>query len=258
MAEQAALHVQAFAKDFAQSGDESLDRFIEHHPSSDYYAKLCLAKLLVIAESRALASNALTTDWYAYVFRQWVRPLLGGSPHKCTFITFNYDRTIEAAFATMCSVVFNMPLSTARNVLAKIGIEHVYGSLGNELCPNDSQRRFHTSTSGPAMHEAAKGFRLIPQERSEDRLAAIRSRLWRASRIVCLGFAYDRVNMHRIGIDVSYPEWADCKASVAGTAYGLSDVAKRAAVRQAGRDIEFGGKEDRCLPFIENHIDPPL
>src|SRR5689334_844272 len=95
-------HQKEFAEVLYRASPPSIDELLEHRPEYLSTGKLLIAYFLIPCENPVLlAADGHRRTWYDYLFDTigWV-PLLGAlASHKLAVITFNYDRSLEAALA---------------------------------------------------------------------------------------------------------------------------------------------------------------
>jgi hypothetical protein len=124
------------------------------------------------------------------------------SRNSVKFITFNYDRSLEFFLHQATKHSFNVGDTDAFNVWSKIGILHLYGSLGNLDSRNPPGFRAYSPDYTPeSLRLAAKGIKIIPESRDDDKdFQTAGDWFWRADEIVFLGFGFDPLNVKRLGL----------------------------------------------------------
>lgn len=177
-----------------------------------------------------------------------------------SFITFNYDRSVEAYLSMALQARYHKSEADVADMLSTIPIVHVHGHLGilpwqkyaaerNKVhygldnCPlvktNDPVREYDSTVNPAMIREAAKGIKIIFEDMDETpEFCYARKLIQRAEIIYFLGFGYNRTNMRRLGIS------ADKRQPTAeGTGLGLTPVEAtavfnqyRVAVREVNHD----------------------
>lgn len=124
------------------------------------------------------------------------------------FVTFNYDRSLEFFFHEAIKLSFNLDDKQAFGVWSKLGILHVYGSLGT-LNAQSPFRPYDWNVTKESLVLAAKEIKVIPDSRDDDKdFQRASNWLSRATEIVFLGFGFDSLSVRRLNLDGAL-EW--CK-----------------------------------------------
>jgi hypothetical protein len=112
--------------------------------------------------------------------------------NNATFVTFNYDRTLEHFFYHRLLYTYDIKPAEALEKLKEIPIIHVYGSLGN----------FHDSIlakqsfTPPEIQAAATSIRLMYDDRREHpEIEKAKAAISGASIVCFLGFSFDPDNL---------------------------------------------------------------
>jgi hypothetical protein len=130
-----------------------------------------------------------------------------------SFVTFNYDRTLEYFFATRFANTYRVDIAKAWEAAKRIPIVHVYGSVG-EFSPSLHHRPIPSSAPGPfepprapgsgpftpmEIRQAAESIRLMYEDRNNQSGIAEAKELIKAAQCVCfLGFGFDPDNIDRL------------------------------------------------------------
>ena len=145
--------------------------------------------------------------WYRHLVDKMDAPWAELKNNNVSFVTFNYDRSLERFLEITWSHRYKKPLNDVRDMIASFKIIHVYGSLGSldERAANHVpygafiHRRDPNSIRQFTMRAAA-GIKVIPEARDEsDEFRAARMLMSAASRVIFLGFAFDKTNVKRLG-----------------------------------------------------------
>ena len=109
--------------------------------------------------------------------------------NRISFITFNYDRFLESWLFNCIKHSFTLPDEKALDVLSRIPIYHIYGTLG-EFKNVAARSPFDWA-------HASKGIRTIfeTEEHDQTLLAKAKDHLSRAQRIGLLGFGFHSQNI---------------------------------------------------------------
>src|SRR6185503_18817651 len=122
--------LQAFASAPAQSRLPSVDLFLEHRPEFMTLGKQSIAAILVPLEDEARLRGPQEMTWFDYLLNEMMteRDAFGSNP--ATFITFNYDRSLEQLFYSSLTNCFGLNGSEWARIMADIRIVHLHGQLG--------------------------------------------------------------------------------------------------------------------------------
>ena len=118
----------------ADSRLSSVDEFLETNKSGPSYlpiAKAAIAQVLLPRETPANLRNQ--PDWCGDLYQRLADAASGAAylhEHKISFVTFNYDRSLEEFLYGGLSNSLGVGGSEVAARLAEIPIIHMYGSLG--------------------------------------------------------------------------------------------------------------------------------
>jgi hypothetical protein len=196
-------------------------------------------------------------DWMSFLFKTMISGCHDSvddflEKNQVSFVTFNYDRTLEDFLTTRIAHTYNLSPTDAWKKADKLKIVHVYGSLGefnpmviDTLRPQDVRDPLSTS----AVKSAAESIRLMYAEREGDNSEVAYAKLLiQGATCVCfLGFGFDADNIAKLQLN-----------QVCG---GKPDVF---ATRKGEKDGDWSRIEARMLPvrlyplagpFLEKGID---
>ncbi len=223
----------------------SIDRWLAGKPEKDLIiGRYLIARALMELEDEGAFRRAYLAgrDWYADL---WDR-LYSGSLEKLagnqvTFITFNYDRSLEQALMIkMQNTTLKSPEECADMIALHIPIIHVHGQLGRlpwqthsewrELTP----RPYETKCDLKTVFKCAGNIKIIGEtDGKTPEYAQARGALKKAKRIHFLGFGYNAENLQRLHVD----HFDEPPAPPAGTYFGLGEWARQ---QLAGVQNPFG------------------
>jgi hypothetical protein len=199
---------QAFQKRLTNSQAPSVDTFLGRDSKGTFeqVGKLAIAETLLHCESYSrLFRDKTDDDWYPFVFNTMlakIRRLEEVRHLPLSFVTFNYDRSLEQFIYVY--LTSNFPDSTPEEVatvVADIPIVHVYGWLG----PLDWQEPFgrpygeQATLDSVLMANAAKRIAILHQSKDDSpEFATARELFETAHSIWLLGFGYHPENMSRL------------------------------------------------------------
>lgn len=196
-----------FKSAFQEAGDLSIDAFLGANPDFMEIGKLAIAACLLPKEHLGeLFPIDLPADhWYGYLAERLPSDPENLIDQNIAFVTFNYDRSLEAYFLTRWKNRHGLPEERAWELVRQLRIVHVYGQLGTlgvvphqreDCVPYGGGRNL-----GRSIGIAARGLKLIDDERHDESLEFLTARTWIAEAEVLgfLGFAFDKTNVNRLG-----------------------------------------------------------
>ncbi len=188
-----------------------IDQYIsqqDRNRNFNKYAKHALILGLLEYEKK---SN-LIDNWLEEILTQMCADLHGIGKYKdieknnISFITFNYDRTIEQFFAQRIAQMYSIDESESALVVNNIPIHHVYGKIADLQWQNqDSFLKYgmeDNSRLGNYSWELCNNIDLIRFDRAVKELKSyksIRALLNNAERLYILGFGFDTYNLSVLG-----------------------------------------------------------
>ncbi len=125
--------VTVFNREFGESGRPSVDLFVEHRPDYLRLGKAAIALAHIPCENTNwVFPTPVEADdnWYEYILGKMDAPFDRFGENKVSFVTFNYDRSLEHFFRTALANSYRKTPAEVRAVLKKIPIVHVHGVLG--------------------------------------------------------------------------------------------------------------------------------
>lgn len=169
-------------------------------------------------------------------------------------VTFNYDRLLEYAVqVALRGIGVTMSL---QDIVSTLRIQHVYGDLAIEH-PSDGLEFVAKEVTLDEVRRAAGSLRLItaPSPRADNgAIAAMRSMVEEAQRLVFLGFGFDQENLSLLGLDQQADRRRGRKVALA-TSIGMTgreSVEVSKLVQRA--EIEFHSVD--CLELLRAHQSP--
>jgi hypothetical protein len=166
-------------------------------------------------------------DWYFYLYNRLIEGLVGKdalpdfSDDKISFITFNYDRSLEHFLYESLSNSFTEVLETeVIKRLKKLKILHVYGQVA-PLKWQDSEQGidYRPEINEPLLQKAATNIKTIYEQKESSVLNDAQKLLAQAEKIFFLGFGYAQENLDVLKL----PDRNKRPTDICGTAYGLED-----------------------------------
>ena len=200
-----------------------------------------------------------TGNWVGYLYRRLPNPFRDLPNETVSFLTFNYDRSLEHFLFSALSDGFGADEPTCVAALEKIPIIHLHGSLGplrwqarSERNPKITfeNRPYETVSDGRTLGIATKGIRIVHEDVDQGKgsdFPRAKHLLRTAKQIYFLGFGYDQINMQRL--DIQKLEQGVCF----GTGLGLTSSEVHDIEKAIDNRISIYPDHD-CLGFLRNEV----
>jgi len=122
--------IDDFVKALRFSGLISVDAFLEKRPEFLKIGKAAIAVELLHRERHDRLWKQ-ENNWMTYLYgRMMTNTLEEFAKNNVSFITYNYDRSLEEFLCTSQSNAFGKDISACAAVLKKMNIIHLHGRLG--------------------------------------------------------------------------------------------------------------------------------
>jgi hypothetical protein len=215
----------------------TIDNFLEKKTKFREIGSYAIAFTLLHYE---IVTNLLPPrDWYYHIFRSLDFEKNTPSTSNITFVTLNYDRSLEyfldKAIEYDCA---DELIEHSRLKLSKLKIIHPHGSLGEYPITNYSP----SYSDGSILEKAAKEIR-ITADQIEDTLEFQEAKIaiWNASNLIFLGFGYDEKTVKRLTTNITLPN-----KRILGTTLYISDNTRNFI------NGFFGGNfQDRAIEVVD-------
>ena len=197
--------VNQFVDEFTKSGLYSIDSFLENRNEFMDIGKIAIASYLIPCEKDQRLREE-PGNWYMYLYDRLKTSFDNFDKNAISFITFNYDRSLEQFFYEALKCQFNKNQNECVSKLNNIPIVHLYGQLGSLPWQKPSGREYcYNPRYSHGIREAVNDIKLITQERAvnESREFQTAYRLIKkAQNIFILGFSFDETNLERLNIEL--------------------------------------------------------
>lgn len=258
--------IGGFNKYLSKSKRPSIDAFLEHWPRYMEIGKIGIAGNLIPIEEQSLFKfDDLETkkDWYRYLFAQLNTSFDDFDKNEISFITFNYDRSLEHyLFDALKHSYQEVNDKECAKKLKNIPIVHVYGKLDHlpwEYWQNGNKREYGKSTFGEDLLTSSKGINIIHEDFDDSNFEKTHNLIDNTEKIYFIGLnLLNETNLNRLNI-LSYFKEEKISRKVCGTAYNM-EKSERIRVKRyfgantAGRDrILLGEKDEDALLFLRRH-----
>ncbi|WP_416763103.1 hypothetical protein ACNI65_11365 [Roseateles sp. So40a] len=267
-----------FKQAFEHSKSPSIDAFLANRTEFSEIGRIAIAKVLLSYERvKTLYADERNDDWLGAVLNSMRCPKIEDFlKNQVSFVTFNYDRSLELTLLNFVRHNFNHSEGDALKVVESFPIIHVYGSLGSL---NPSSKNFvpygggtpsrsayvgvfgddngHAERERYRQHlrwvaSAASEIRVIPEHRDDvepNHFSRAKELIANAERVVMLGFAFDDLNVRRLSPELPTAigrlenEFHGDAVCCAATIYGMAQAevlrVARGLAREAHRLRQF-------------------
>ena len=188
------------------------DYFLGQNADLKEIGKVLIAA--VILDCDCTSKNNGKEDWYKFVLHELVNGCKNAGDlvqkNKVTFITFNYDVSLERHFYSRLSAmdIFKDSGDAIRNFLED-SVIHFYGSVGDKYNKAANVKAGKTGGSLDALtpvldlaYNAKDGINIIdPDDAHHAREHDIHNAIKKAKNIYILGYGFDAHNNERIGLN---------------------------------------------------------
>ena len=247
--------ISDFRNSFYYSGVLSIDSFLEKRIEYKNVGKAAIAQQLMQVE---INSDQLfyRNHWYAYLLNKMhCREFEDFKNNKISFITFNYDRSLEHFLSTALMEKYGKTIEEISEVLQQIKIIHVYGQLGflEWQTTDETKRRAYGDFEKPdAIKISADGIKIVSDNESDTApgLIAAQECIKKADRIFFLGFGYDPENMRRLKLPLDKALTGEKFFS--GTGYGLTQTESWALTNKYYEGLQVGEPNLDILQYLRN------
>jgi len=211
---------QLFINSFAGTPDLSIDSYININESFSYLAKKAIIFEILNCEKKLQDKFSTDTinidyDWFGYLFREMLEETYSLETfftNKVSFITFNYDSSLEYLFLKSLKNQFiDSEIKEILKFNEKIKIIHVYGRVSNPFMENRQNikdgYRFGENAYFYGFDDQDVNNILTISERSGEQNVDIRNELNSAKRIFILGFGFNKENVDMLKFDANKEQW---------------------------------------------------
>jgi hypothetical protein len=182
--------------------------------------KSAMAVLLVQKENPAALWGG-GDNWLQYLYNRMIgSSLVEFSRNQVSFVTFNYDRTVEMFLATSLASAFGKSIEDVATALDDIPIIHLHGRLGYLPWQSAAEGRPYNGNIDKRVMDICRREIKVVHEDITDRdrdFSKAKELLGNAQRVYLLGFGFGSKNVERLGLSSLTPE------QFQGTAVGQKD-----------------------------------
>ena len=230
------FRLKSLQEQFRLSEFYSIDRFVAENEDWKQIASLAVSCILLRCEQM----DRLEGDWYRLFYNELFAEGKNIIDGNLSIVTFNYDRSLEAYIHRALRNGFNMSGEEAWRIIDQLNIIHVYGDLGSLKEQNKGYVKYGNNGG---MQIASERIQLLTPRLQSERRSEVESLLQAASRVVFMGFGFDRLNLGVVPVSsIGKKVYASC--------YHLSESAKKRAEDTFGRFLTISDRELGNRPVI--------
>ncbi|MDP2939478.1 MAG: hypothetical protein Q8O13_05330 [Candidatus Omnitrophota bacterium] len=248
-----AQSVDKFITEFSRSSLYSIDFFLEHRKEFMNIGKMTIASYLLPCERDQRLRDS-GDNWYMYLYDRLKSSFEEFDKNEISFITFNYDRSLEQFLFEALANQFNKSYQECAEKIKNIPIIHLYGQL--DFLPWQNGNGFpylYQKDSFVRLRNARDNIKLLTEERevgeSQEFQAAYKL-IEKADKIYILGFSFDETNLERLNVSLMKDK------TITATAYEL-ERSKRRWVEQHFRskiNTDIFLLELDALSLLKEHL----
>ncbi len=202
--------INKFIKVFKGAGVYSIDSFLEQRqkqqPELVDIGKIFIARMLIPYEEDDRLRDT-KDNWYMYLFDRLKVSFDELGKNNISFITFNYDRSLEYFLFEAIQDLFRRGSKECTEMMKNFPIVHLYGQL-DPLPWQDpiAGGKKYSSTNNliERLRAAPENIKLISDERDieeSEKFQKAYKLIQEAERIFFLGFSFDETNLKRLNLD---------------------------------------------------------
>ncbi len=238
-----------FNRELKYSGRYSVDTFLEHRPEFMDIGKI--SSTLALMRHESLESLFKPDDnWYRYLFQRMETSFERFSDNRIRFITFNYDRSLEMYLFTALQNSYGKKPPDVAQVISKIPIIHVHGTLGELPWIKPQGRKYEVTYDPEVISSSAEQIKVISEtSKIDDAFGEARKLLSHTSRVIFLGFGYHKTNIQRLAMEKGKDQ------QIFGSCYGLTNLECQEIIAEfRPAQIQLGDSRWKTLEFLREKV----
>lgn len=191
--------IKRFETDLRECNLQSIDAFLELRGKEfERIGKAAIAGILIPKEIRA---NLSRTGWYEYLHSRIIGRKEDFERNKLTVVTFNYDRSFEAALFIALQKSYNLTDTEAATYVKVIPVIHVHGQLGGLPFLSENGRPYDPEVDANVINLSIQGIKIVHEgEENTPEFQLAKEKISNAKLVYCLGFGYHPDNVKRLGL----------------------------------------------------------
>ena len=251
-----------FVDTFHKSSIKSIDLFLARNPEFSNRGKRAIIFRILKAEQESGFREETPhkhQDWYSWLFERLTEELVRKedyirfSENNVSFITFNYDRSLEHfLYESMLNSFNGVGTDKVIEQVNTIGVFHVYGKVAPlEWQSGVDSVEYGMDLRHTNVEELRKNLRIVYEQGLNPELEKAQEIIKKAGRIFFLGFGYAIENLDALNI----PETLRSEHAVFGTALGLSERERKIVESGLKHSAERVTLEDMdCLTLLRRYL----
>jgi len=219
---------ETFVKKFHNSSTQSIDLFLARNPEFMVMGKWAIIFRIFAAEKKSKFREQMehkNLDWYSYLFERLTDDLVKkedytrfGDDNKVSFISFNYDRSLEHfLYVSLLNSFSNIPVGEIKEQLNKHRIIHIFGQVAG-LDWQELDNKIEYGRDDIDIQRLADKLRIIYEKNENPVFEEAHELIRKAKRIFFLGFGYAKENLEILKI----PEIIRDEQKIYGTALNFT------------------------------------
>ncbi len=223
-----AKEINIFRRQLATGVFDTIDLFLERREGDNYsrlrkLGRTAIAMTLIPLELPQQQVGQTDADFYSFLFDRMAKKTSkeAFAENKITIITYNYDRSYENFLQTALINHYDLTPAEANDMIKKMKIIHVHGSLGGMPWQDKTRRDYAPILSPTLVDIASKSIVTFNDaDANSTEYVDARKEMSEASNLVFVGFGFHPMNLSRLAAGISPAN----KNRIIGTALGLSTV----------------------------------
>lgn len=259
--------LESFTSIFFKSSTPSIDLFLSRNIVYADIGKLSIIVEILEAEKDSKFREDMVVkdqDWYSYLFHFMTKEIVTNENYKdfssnnVSFITFNYDRSLEFFLHESFINSFNGEIDkkSLNDEFNKIYFAHVFGivaplPLYDEM-PKDTTLEYRAKYTIDKAMFLRRNIKLIHEGTQQD-ISEIKSKIREANRIFFLGFGFANENLEILEL----PKILNNSQKIYGTVLGKSEreiINIHKKFRPPLPDSNLNFEKTNCLDLLRNHL----
>lgn len=191
--------IKQFGTDLRECNLPSIDAFLEHRGEGfERIGKAAIAGTLIPNE---ILANLSRTGWYEYLHSRIIGRKEDFCRNKLTVVTFNYDRSFEAALFVALQKTYNLTDTETAAYVKVIPVIHVYGQLGGLPHLSDHGRPYDPKVNAGVIDHSIQCIKIVHEGKEDTpEFQLAQEKISKAKVVYCLGFGYHPENVKRLGL----------------------------------------------------------
>lgn len=238
-------NAQDFADTFFKSSTPSIDLFLARNQKYSEIGKKAISLNIWNAESKSKFREDVDEkqDWYTYLYQRMTETFTESNDYnrliqnEISFITFNYDRSLEYfLYESIVNSFTSIPRTRPpRGDIFPFSIHHVYGQLAKLPWQNEYNLDYRSKLSLRIFNSIYDNIKVV-YERTNDNIGKIREEISKGKRIFFLGFGFAKENLEVLNI----PEIFTGEQQIYGTAFGMTEREMAIVKKTLGENFKIG------------------